>query len=74
MSQIVKCDICGKIYNQSYLGSHKRLSHGKPQAPTRSSESDAARSELIFSLYEQLPEGQKKEVLNRLTGGDPTKR
>lgn len=74
MSQIVKCDICGKIYNQSYLGSHKRLSHGKPQAPTLSPQSDAASLELIFSLYEQLPEEQKKEVLNRLARGDQTKR
>lgn len=68
MSQIVKCDICGKIYSQSYLGSHKRLSHGKRETSPRSAKDDDASLEMILSLYEQLPNERKKEVLSLLTG------
>jgi hypothetical protein len=28
VSQIVRCEICGGIYNRRHLSSHKRLSHG----------------------------------------------
>lgn len=73
MSQIVKCDICGKIYSQSHLGSHKRLSHGKRESPSRSSKDDSAALEEILSLFESLPEEQKKEVLSRLAASGKRK-
>ena len=74
MSQIVKCDICGKIYSQSYLGSHKRLSHGKRDASSRSSSRDeCAILEKIVSLYERLPDERKKEALSRLVAMKQTK-
>jgi hypothetical protein len=44
MSEIVKCDICGGIYNQSHLSSHKRLSRGKRGKSTRASGSRSQRS------------------------------
>jgi hypothetical protein len=73
MSQIVKCDICGKIYSQSYLGSHKRLSHGKRHVVPRSSTDESAMMEAILSLFESLPQERKKEVLSRLAASGQTK-
>lgn len=71
MGQITKCDICGKVYNQSYLGSHKRLTHGK-RAASRSS-NEPASVEAVLSMYEKLPEGRKKEVRDRLAAANQTK-
>lgn len=68
MSSIVKCDICGGIYNQSHLSSHKRLSHGKRGKSTRASKAGAGNLDLeaIVSMFQQLPEEKKREVLERL--------
>jgi len=73
MSQIVRCDICGGMYNQRYLSSHKRLSHGKHQAPAHSPHKEPASAEEILSMYEGLPEERKKEVLKRLSVAEQTK-
>lgn len=68
MGPIVKCDICGKIYNQSHLTTHKRMSHGQREKP-RSHRNEPASVEAILAMYEQLPEERKKELLDRLTAG-----
>ncbi len=60
---MIKCDICGKIYNESHLTTHKRRSHETP----RSSENNTASVEAILSMYDQLPEERKEEVRSRLT-------
>jgi hypothetical protein len=65
MGQIVKCDICGKIYNESHLTTHKRRSHA--QGTPRSAENGTASVEGVLSLYEGLSEDQKREVLSRLS-------
>jgi hypothetical protein len=67
MSQIVKCDICGRVYNQSYLNSHKRLSHGNGGTAVSSAEGEPETLEKIVSLYAQLSESRKKEVRIRLS-------
>lgn len=61
MGQIVKCEICGKIYNQRHLSSHKRLSHGQSVAP-RAPKNEEASIETILSIFDRLSEGGKKEV------------
>lgn len=66
MSSIVKCDICGGIYNQSHLSSHKRLSHGKRGKSTRASKAGAGNLEAIVSMFHQLPEEKKREVVDWL--------
>lgn len=73
MAQIVKCDICGKLYNQSYLSSHKRLSHRKREAPVTSPHSERETIELITFLYGQLSEENKGEVRKRLPDTGPSK-
>jgi hypothetical protein len=71
MGQIVKCDICGKIYNESNLTTHKRRSHGTPGA---AAEGRTESVDAILSIYERLPEERKKEVLNRLAAREQTKK
>lgn len=66
MSQIVRCDICGGIYNQSHLSSHKRLSHGPRAASASSPKSEPETLKAILSMYARLSEESKKEVLGRL--------
>jgi len=68
MGQMIKCDICGKIYNESHLTTHKRRSHETP----RSSKQNTPSVEAVLSMYEQLPEERKREVFSRLaTGAQP---
>jgi hypothetical protein len=74
MPRVVKCDICGGLYNQSHLSSHKRLSHGKRKAVPTSPKSEPETLKAILSLYERLSEEGKKEVLKLLAVENPTKR
>lgn len=74
MLKMVKCDVCGGLYNQSHLSSHKRLSHSKRKAAFLSPKSDPETLTAILSLYEQLSEEAKKEVRNRLATADRTRR
>ena len=74
MPKMVQCDVCGGLYNQSHLSSHKRLSHGKRKAAFLSPQSDPETLSAILSLYEQLSEEGKKEVCNRLATTDRTRR
>jgi hypothetical protein len=65
MSGIVKCDICGCVYNERHLSSHKRLSHGKNRAssPAAGEPKDFG---ALLELYERLPEADKKKVQTQL--------
>jgi hypothetical protein len=59
----VTCDICGGIFSQSYLSSHKRLAHSKnrPVAAGPIPEKEAIQK--IASLYESLSvKGQKRVI------------
>ena len=66
MSAIVRCDVCGKIFNRSYLSSHKRLAH--PTAPDKplSPESESRLVNKILSLYQQLSLPIQKQLRGRL--------
>lgn len=63
----MKWVIGGGIYNQGHFRSHKRLSHGKRGKSTGASKGEAANVEAIVSMFQQLPEEKKREVLHRLT-------
>jgi hypothetical protein len=73
MAQMVRCDICGGLYNQSHLSSHKRLSHGRRKRSPSSPKNDREALEMIVSLYRQLSGESRKEVLNLLAAGDQKK-
>lgn len=65
MSNIVTCDVCGKIFNQSHLGAHKRLAHGRrPQGSVASAEPETMNT--ILSAYEKLSAEDQEELLERL--------
>jgi hypothetical protein len=63
----VRCDVCGGIFNQSYLASHRRLAHGKSKRSTAPDAVEDETIQTIVSLYEALsPEGRKRVM--RLLG------
>jgi hypothetical protein len=66
----VACDICGGIFNQSYLPSHKRLAHSKngPSAAGPVTEKEAMQK--IASLYASLSVKARKRVVRLLTAKD----
>ena len=66
MSGIVKCGICGKVFNKRYVNSHKRLAHD--QKPNRASSklSEPEVIQEILSLYGRLSDDKRKELQSRL--------
>jgi len=66
----VKCDICGGVFSQSYLTSHKRLAHSKndPSSVAPITENQAIKK--IGSLYEGLSVNGRKHVVRILTAKD----
>jgi len=66
MSEIVKCDICGGVYNRRYLNGHKRLSHGKKDLASQV-KGEREGLEAIVSLYTKLSDKNKKRVRERLS-------
>ena len=73
MAEMVRCDICGGLYNQSHLSSHKRLSHGRRKRSPSSPKNEREALEIIGSLYQELSEESKKEVRDLLATADQRK-
>jgi hypothetical protein len=63
MSQIVRCEVCGGVYNQRYLRAHKRLSHERNHLGAKN-EPEALKA--IVSLYTQLSDESKRMLRDRL--------
>jgi len=70
VSEIVKCDICGGVYNRRHLSSHKRLSHGKSRTANLSTADEPEKLEAVLSLYEQLSDEEKKKVQDQLASAE----
>ena len=66
MSEIVRCEVCGKIFNRSYLGSHKRLAHPEASNGPTSPEGELRMVNKILSLYQQLSPPTQKQLRDRL--------
>jgi len=66
LSTIVKCEICGGVYNQRYLNAHKRLSHGRKRIKPKDAHSEPEAVESIVSIYSQLSDDSKKKLRERL--------
>jgi hypothetical protein len=56
MAQVVRCDVCGKLFSSSHVASHKRLAH-------RDEEKAILK---ILSLFKNLSSESKKRVLESL--------
>jgi hypothetical protein len=73
MSQIVRCDVCGGVYNQRYLRAHMRLSHRNSESATPSGNGELKILAAIMSMYTQLSDESKKTLRDRLANaGDET--
>ena len=66
MSQIVKCKVCGRTFNEKYVGSHERRAHGKKAAPIAQPAGHQDPLDEIQSLYLQLSEEDQRNLLHRL--------
>jgi hypothetical protein len=64
----VRCDVCGGIFSQSYLASHRRLAHekGKGSIAPRAGEDETIQN--IVSLYEELSPAGRKRAMRLLAG------
>jgi len=74
MSEIVKCEVCGKAFNQRYVNSHKRLAHHKKLDPASSVPSEPEVVREILSLYACLSDEERKELQVRLKSSDSARR
>jgi hypothetical protein len=63
----VTCDICGGIFSQSYLPSHKRLAHSKNRLATAGPITEKEAIQKIASLYEGLSASGRRRVVRLLT-------
>jgi len=67
----VRCDVCGGIFSQRHLASHKRLAHNKngasTAAPTTAPISEKGVIEKIATLYESLSVNGRKRATRLLT-------
>ncbi|OLC86637.1 MAG: hypothetical protein AUH88_04280 [Acidobacteria bacterium 13_1_40CM_4_61_5] len=67
MSQIVKCEICGHVYNKRYLQIHLRRAHGQPRGAASHVSSESEAIQQILSLAERLSDEGRKRLLERLS-------
>ena len=56
MAQTVRCDVCGKLFSSSHIGSHKRLAHPNEETAVQN----------ILGLFKNLSQKSKKKVLEDL--------
>jgi hypothetical protein len=63
----VTCDVCGGIFSQSYLPSHKRLAHSKNRPATAGPITEKEAIQKISSLYGSLSVKARKRVVCLLT-------
>jgi DUF917 family protein len=66
MSQMVCCEVCGKIYNQSHVRSHQRLAHGIGKVFSPAAAAEPQKLQAVLALYQQLSDEGKKQVLAQL--------
>lgn len=74
MSEIVKCEVCGKAFNKRFVNSHKRLAHHKKRDPVSSVRSEPEMVREILSLYARLSDEKRKELKVRLKSSDSARR
>lgn len=70
MSQIIKCEICGRVYNRSHLSTHKRMSHGIGKRSNSTGAGQPEKLETLLLLYNQLSEKDKEQARNQLGAED----
>lgn len=74
MAEVVRCDICGKLFSSRHVNSHRRLAHGSVKPTGSPAEEDGMK--MIVTLYAGLSAENKAKVRAKLTAleGEPKKR
>src|SRR5260370_25937656 len=68
----VKCDVCGGVFSESYLTSHKRLAHSKNDLSSVAAITENEAIRKIASLYESLSVNGRKNIVRPLTAEEQT--
>jgi hypothetical protein len=66
VSEAVHCDVCGLVYNSSYLSAHKRRAHPEEFKKENSGVEEAETILQIVSLFRRLSPEARKLLLTRL--------
>jgi hypothetical protein len=66
VSEIVKCEICGKSFNKRHVKSHARLAHKKKSNPDSSAREEEEAMEKILHWYERLSGKERKKLQIKL--------
>lgn len=66
MPGMVKCGICGKLFNKRHVKSHMRLAHTKKPVSDSSAGDEQETVKEILQLYEQLSDQERQELQVRL--------
>ena len=64
MPELVRCDVCGKLFSSRHVKSHKRLAHPKDKRGVSDTQQDGMKA--ILDLYETLSAENKERVLAQL--------
>jgi len=67
MSQMVKCGICGRLYNERYLHTHVLGAHRKEYDSASRETRESKLIEKILVLSQQLSEQGRKSLRDRLS-------
>ena len=70
MSEAVHCDVCGLVYNSSYLSAHKRRAHPEAFKKENPQAEEAETILQIVSLFRRLSPEARKLLLTRLRASD----
>ena len=66
MSEAVRCDVCGLVYNSSYVSAHKRRAHPEQYAMSNPGVDEAEVTLRILSLFRRLSPGGRKNLMRQL--------
>jgi hypothetical protein len=66
----VKCDVCGGVFSQSYLPSHKRLAHRRNGQIVVAPATEEEAIQKIASLFATLSVKGRRRVVRLLTAED----
>jgi len=67
MSQMVKCGICGRLYNERYLNSHILRSHRQQYDSASRERQESQLIEKILVLSQKLSDQGRKSLRHRLS-------
>ena len=68
MAEVVRCDVCGKMFSSRHVKSHRRLAHGSDKPA--GSLAEEAGMKMILGVYKSLSSQNKERVRAELAALD----